>query len=64
MQENNGQLRKLGYASRETFHLFRTCNVWTAALVREAGVPAQPTLLADTLMAQLRPHAKVIRTAR
>jgi uncharacterized protein (TIGR02117 family) len=52
------------YASRETFHLSRTCNVWTAALLREAGVPAQPALLADTLMAQLRLYAKVIRVAR
>jgi len=52
------------YASRETFHLFRTCNVWTSALLSEAGVPAQPALLADALMAQLRPHGKVIRAAR
>lgn len=26
------------YASRESFHLFRTCNVWTTEVLREAGV--------------------------
>lgn len=28
------------YASRESFHLFKTCNAWTAEVLREAGVPA------------------------
>lgn len=30
------------YASRDQFHLFATCTVWTAALLREAGVPLGP----------------------
>jgi len=44
------------YASRERFHLFATCNVWTAALLREAGVPLGPLPLptAQALFALLR----------
>lgn len=30
------------YASREAFHLFKTCNVWTARVLREAGVGVTP----------------------
>lgn len=50
------------YASRESFHLFKTCNVWTAALLREAGVPINPSLAisAESLMRQLSPHARPI----
>lgn len=44
------------YASRDRFHLFATCNVWTAALLRDAGVPLGPLLwpTAQALSAQLR----------
>ncbi|MDP1650131.1 MAG: DUF2459 domain-containing protein [Rubrivivax sp.] len=44
------------YASREMFHLFATCNVWAAAMLREAGVPLRPllTLTSGGLFAQLR----------
>ena len=44
------------YASRDRFHLFATCNVWTAALLREAGVPLGPLPLptAQALFALLR----------
>ena len=44
------------YASRDTFHLFTTCNVWVAALLREAGVMVSPTLsqTSGALFAQLR----------
>ena len=53
------------YASRETFHLFSTCNVWIAAMLREAGVPLSPALsqTAGALFAQLRRHGQVIRPA-
>lgn len=53
------------YASREAFHLFATCNVWTAAMLREAGVPVSHMLLptSGTLFAQLRRHGQVIRPA-
>jgi uncharacterized protein (TIGR02117 family) len=44
------------YASRESFHLFRTCNVWTAQALRAAGVPVTPfgSLTAEGLLSQLR----------
>ena len=53
------------YASREKFHLFKTCNVWTATLLRETGVPvtAAQALTADSLMRQLRPRGRLIRSA-
>lgn len=51
------------YASRQAFHLFATCNVWTAAMLREAGVPVSPTLsqTAGMLFAQLRRHGQGTR---
>ncbi|HSJ96078.1 MAG TPA: DUF2459 domain-containing protein, partial [Myxococcota bacterium] len=51
------------FASRERFHLFRTCNVWTAGVLAAAGVPLRPaaTLTADALFVQLRPHGRVLR---
>lgn len=51
------------FASRERFHLFRTCNVWTAGVLAAAGVPLRPAaaLTADALFAQLRPHGRVLR---
>lgn len=44
------------YASRERFHLFATCNVWTAALLREAGIALGPLHLptAGALFTRLR----------
>ncbi len=49
------------YASREQFHLFKTCNVWVAAALQAAGVQVTPapTLTTERLMVQLRPLAKV-----
>ena len=53
------------YASREAFHLFATCNVWIAAVLREAGVPVSPALsqTSGALFVQLRRHGQVIRPA-
>ena len=53
------------YASNEVFHLFATCNVWVAAMLREAGVPISPALspTSGALFAQLRRHGQVIRPA-
>ena len=53
------------YASRERFHLFKTCNVWVATALREAGVPVTPALAftAGRLMAQLRPLGRVPETS-
>ena len=49
------------YASRERFHLFRTCNVWVATALQAAGVQVTPTLTLTTerLMVQLRPLARL-----
>lgn len=51
------------YASREHFHLFKTCNVWVAAALREAGLPLTPalTISAGSLMARLRAIGRVHR---
>ena len=40
------------YLSRETYHAFNTCNVWTARVLRDAGCPITPavTLTVDSLM--------------
>jgi len=53
------------FASREKFHLFKTCNVWTASVLQEAGIPVSPALAltANNLMAQLRPSGRVIGPA-
>ena len=47
------------YAARESFHLFRTSNAWTATMLREAGVAVQApfVLTSDGLFRQLRPLA-------
>ena len=44
------------YPSRETFHLFHTCNVWTAQALRAAGLPVSDflALTTESVMAQLR----------
>ena len=49
------------YASRERFHLFKTCNVWVATALQAAGVPVMPALAITSgrLMAQLRQLARV-----
>ena len=53
------------YASREAFHLFATCNVWVAAMLREAGVPVSPalSLTSGALFTQLRRHGQGARPA-
>ena len=58
--ERNGQsvAEPLGrgfYPGRETFHLLRTCNVWTAGALRAAGLPVRDALTVDGIMAQARP---------
>ena len=46
----------LFYHARGEFHLFNTCNTWTARLLRAAGVALSPSgiVTADGLMARLR----------
>lgn len=42
------------YPARESFHLFNTCNVWTARALRAAGLPFTPAVTAEGVMAQAR----------
>ena len=44
------------YHARGKFHLFNTCNTWTARMLREGGVPLSPAgiLTADGLINRLR----------
>ena len=51
------------YLSRETYHAFNTCNVWTARVLRDAGCPITPatTLTVDSLMVKAARFGKVIQ---
>lgn len=42
------------YQSNESYHLFNTCNVWTARTLRAAGLPITPmgTVTVEDLMSQ------------
>ncbi|MBM3518845.1 MAG: DUF2459 domain-containing protein, partial [Alphaproteobacteria bacterium] len=44
------------YDARGSFHLFNTCNTWTARMLRAAGLRLSPSgvVTADKLMARLR----------
>jgi uncharacterized protein (TIGR02117 family) len=44
------------YNARGTFHLFNTCNTWTARMLRAGGVNISPSgvITADDLMTRLR----------
>ncbi len=51
------------YLSRESYHTFNTCNVWTARGLREAGCPFTPAanLTVDTLMTNAAKFGTVIQ---
>ncbi|MDD5321569.1 MAG: DUF2459 domain-containing protein [Methylococcales bacterium] len=51
------------YRSQETYHLFRTCNVWTARALYTAGCPARSVLAitADSLMLQARSFGTILQ---
>ena len=51
------------YLSRESYHAFNTCNVWTARGLREAGCPVTPVenLTVDTLMTNAAEFGTVIQ---
>jgi uncharacterized protein (TIGR02117 family) len=51
------------YLSNETYHIFKTCNVWTAKALRIAGYPVTPalTITADSLMSRVRTCGKIIQ---
>jgi hypothetical protein len=44
------------FASGATYHLFNTCNTWTASMLRVAGFPIAPALAvtADGVMSAVR----------
>jgi len=49
------------YPAQGKFHLFNTCNTWTARALQAAGYPVTPTIRAESLMAQARRFGRVIR---
>ena len=51
------------YLSRESYHSFNTCNVWTARGLREAGCPITPAenLTVDDLMTRVAKFGAVIQ---
>jgi hypothetical protein len=52
------------YLSRETYHLFNTCNVWTARALRAAGLPITPAraISVESLMSQARKFGAVVQS--
>jgi uncharacterized protein (TIGR02117 family) len=42
------------YAGRDTFHLLRTCNVWTAGALRAAGLPVRNAITVEGILSQAR----------
>ena len=46
------------YPGRPTFHVFRTCNVWTAGALRAAGLPVGDALTVEGILAQVRPLSR------
>ena len=57
------------YPAWESFHLFRTCNVWTAQALRAAGLPFRDAITMEGLMSQARtlrsrPRRSSLFTAR
>jgi len=51
------------YLSKESYHAFNTCNVWSARALQEAGCPITPAgnLRVETLMANVATFGKVIQ---
>lgn len=51
------------YPAREMFHLFNTCNVWTARALRSAGLPVRDSITTEGLMSQIRSLGRVMQKA-
>lgn len=49
------------YASVETYTACRTCNTWTATLLRMAGCPVTPAATVNGLMSQVRRFGEVMQ---
>ena len=54
------------YLSRETYHAFNTCNVWTASALQNAGCPITPatTLTVEDLMTKATGFGRVIQAEK
>jgi len=52
------------YPGRETFHLLRTCNVWTAGALRAASLPVRDALTVAGILAQVRPLSTAVVSGR
>lgn len=48
------------YPARESFHLLRTCNVWTARALRAAGLPIRDSITMDGLLFEVREVGKPV----
>lgn len=53
------------YPSNESYHIFNTCNVWTARALRDAGMPVSParSISVESLMSQARKFGTLIQSA-
>jgi uncharacterized protein (TIGR02117 family) len=49
------------YPGWESFHLLRTCNVWTARGLRGAGLPIEDSITMEGLMSQARAIGRVVQ---
>jgi uncharacterized protein (TIGR02117 family) len=52
------------YPARESFHLLRTCNVWTAQALRAAGLPFRDSITMEGLLSQGRELGKSVNRPR
>jgi len=52
------------YPAWESFHLFRTCNVWTARALRSAGLPIRDSIAMEGLMSQAREIGRPVGSPR
>jgi uncharacterized protein (TIGR02117 family) len=52
------------YLSNQTYHLFNTCNVWTAKALQAAGCPIGTafTVTVDNLMSQARSFGRLVQS--
>jgi len=52
------------YLSGESYHLFNTCNVWSARTLRTAGLPINPAraVSVESLMSQARKFGVVVQS--
>ena len=50
------------YLSGERYHLFNTCNVWTARVLRSAGFPIAAAVRVEGLMSQARRFGVVVQS--